>query len=172
MISIHTPHAGSDIFVVLVHFRNSPFQSTLPMRGATDDCHCGAAAGEFQSTLPMRGATNKPPPPPPELPISIHTPHAGSDEGVTAFVDKAGNFNPHSPCGERRCTCLGFAIGFDIFQSTLPMRGATGLSRVSVFSIGISIHTPHAGSDDDSHSPLSRRQRISIHTPHAGSDIS
>ena len=124
MISIHTPHAGSDIFVVLVHFRNSPFQSTLPMRGATDDCHCGAAAGEFQSTLPMRGATNKPPPPPPELPISIHTPHAGSDEGVTAFVDKAGNFNPHSPCGERRYTVPVLGLP-KRFQSTLPMRGAT-----------------------------------------------
>ena len=147
MISIHTPHAGSDIFVVLVHFRNSPFQSTLPMRGATDDCHCGAAAGEFHSTLPMRGATfpayqgsflfsyfnphspcgERPGsdfPPTSLLDISIHTPHAGSDH--------VGGVILYSPL---------------LFQSTLPMRGATDIDKEIARLIGISIHTPHAGSD-------------------------
>ena len=33
------------------------------------------------------------------------------------------------------------------FQSTLPMRGATGADPYHAGSLGISIHTPHAGSD-------------------------
>ena len=35
-----------------------------------------------------------------------------------------------------------------IFQSTLPMRGATKLLMISPVVLSISIHTPHAGSDD------------------------
>ena len=34
----------------------------------------------------------------------------------------------------------------------------------------ISIHTPHAGSDDDEHG-VPFTHDISIHTPHAGSDL-
>ena len=47
-----------------------------------------------------------------------------------------------------------------IFQSTLLMRGATLQIRSRFLLCSISIHTPHAGSWYD----------ISIHTPHAGSD--
>ena len=62
--------------------------------------------------------------------ISIHAPHAGSDEpgaiGSAGYVD----FNPRSPRGER---LLG---GYLIlrrrkFQSTLPTRGATSLLNTS-----------------------------------------
>ena len=60
-------------------------------------------------------------------------------------------------------------IYYGIFQSTLPMRGATQLSQDGGSSRGISIHAPHAGSDC-----CVRRIRapieISIHAPHAGSD--
>ena len=63
--------------------------------------HIGVAE-LFQSTLPLRGAT-----------LAIR-----DIDCVT------GNFNPHSPCGERR-TYVQFMQ----------------------FPIGISIHTPLAGSD-------------------------
>ncbi len=55
------------------------------------------------------------------------------------------------------------------FQSTLPMRGATTLPIVSVDDSNISIHAPHAGSDDEKKRP-SVVCGISIHAPHAGSD--
>ena len=78
------------------------------------------------------------------------------------------------------------------FQSTLPLRGVTGVDH-AVPDVGkISIHTPLAGSDKASHPqarthtafqstlPLRgvtrpelrvrRQQQISIHTPLAGSD--
>ena len=56
-ISIHTPHAGSDLYASERARIPSEFQSTLPMRGATGD------------SMPISDF----------IAISIHTPHAGSD---------------------------------------------------------------------------------------------
>ena len=59
---------------------------------------------QFQSTLHVRGATNS-------LifsfnslfSISIHAPRAGSDGVHFGRLQRNKNFNPRSPCGERRC---------------------------------------------------------------------
>ena len=56
--------------------------------------------------------------------ISIHTPHAGSDRGIGKHREIAVDFNPHSPCGERRPFFFSITTSCS-FQSTLPMRGAT-----------------------------------------------
>ena len=102
LISIHAPHAGSDLSGPWPESRAPGFQSTLPMRGATPTCKHKYEEAEFQSTLPMRGATQR-------LnnicivdSISIHAPHAGSDRKDPDYVKKKWRF-----------------------QSTLPMRGAT-----------------------------------------------
>jgi len=81
-ISIHAPHTGSDRTCpdknhMLPYFNPrspygerhltqkvlsqlSPFQSTLPIRGATAAVAMAAKAlAEFQSTLPIRGATQR-----------------------------------------------------------------------------------------------------------------
>ena len=124
--------------------------------------------------------------------ISIHTPHAGSD--VTAGQRTktiASDFNPHSPCGERRFVSGGIVLGRNFnphspcgerhkwrgsltwqsrFQSTLPMRGATAQRKHGFLLAHISIHTPHAGSDLSVSLPTGWDWGISIHTPHAGSD--
>ena len=124
-------------------------------------------------------------------PISIHTPHAGSDSARAVPSDMYTDFNPHSPCGERllplpllpdhqyfnphspcgeRRRLHRKGADLFLFQSTLPMRGATGSGHSGGKFIDISIHTPHAGSDlsriDKDLNPF----QISIHTPHAGSD--
>ena len=57
----------------------------------------------------------------------------------------------------------------DLFQSTLPMRGATILDGLTEAATKISIHTPHAGSDGIPRVFINTGL-ISIHTPHAGSD--
>ena len=78
-----------------------------------------------------------------------------------------------------------------VFQSTLPMRGATIITKRLSLKAKISIHAPHAGSDCNEkscsfyakfQSTLPMRGatrytwrdgiecRISIHAPHAGSD--
>ena len=192
-ISIHAPRAGSDCYVAglprkakyfnprspcgerlvspLHLIFTAPFQSTLPVRGATDFTFIFVHSRlKFQSTLPVRGATD-----PSALfcglvDISIHAPRAGSDCSLFCWlVLRCSYFNPRSPCGERRvigvlltglfsnfnprspcgerltlpsCQFQGFQ-----FQSTLPVRGATeDFSMGDAFSF-ISIHAPRAGSD-------------------------
>ena len=78
-------------------------------------------------------------------------------------------FNPRSPCGERPNTSYQRAVK-DIFQSTLPVWGATFCAEIIKLSMGISIHAPRVGSD------LLRYQlyafsTISIHAPRVGSDL-
>ena len=79
------------------------------------------------------------------------------------------NFNPRSPCGERQLLSLFYKrdTGISIhapragsdnssaicdlnstgFQSTLPVRGATGNAKYAGSDLDISIHAPRAGSD-------------------------
>ncbi len=80
--------------------------------------------------------------------ISIHAPHARSDDEVDSGVDE----------------CVGF-------QSTLLMRGATSKKISCILKIiQISIHAPHARSDAGPHNAAPVME-ISIHAPHARSDI-
>ena len=57
--------------------------------------------------------------------ISIHTPHVGSDHSRPDGCLADGDFNPHSPCGERPLGTSSTEISISGFQSTLPMWGAT-----------------------------------------------
>ena len=125
------------------------FQSTLPVRGATLVYGVTTSGAIFQSTLPVRGAT--------VCGVKLH--------------QIIRHFNPRSPCGERRelgrdpREVFGISIhapragsdstvtyNFDhvvtLFQSTLPVRGATIIPFLkSSFFFLISIHAPRAGSD-------------------------
>ena len=56
------------------------------------------------------------------------------------------------------------------FQSTLPMRGATWPGNGGRETGAISIHAPHAGSDQYAAELSVKLLSISIHAPHAGSD--
>ena len=78
-ISIHAPRAGSDDLALLVQMILIPFQSTLPVRGATKAKFRRTAVRAFQSTLPVRGATLPFLSAPMPSLISIHAPRAGSD---------------------------------------------------------------------------------------------
>ena len=126
---------------------------------------------------------------------SYFNPHSpcGERHTRTGFRRPCRYFNPHSPCGERR---YGKAVEQTVweFQSTLPLRGATVRQGRGADRVGISIHTPLAGSDRlpslptkllsyfNPHSPCGERRDsptgamlamiISIHTPLAGSDTS
>ena len=172
--------------------RPKRFQSTLPCGERLDLCAPGHGPGQFQSTLPVRGATNSACPP--MYPGTDFNPRSPCGERLQQANKRLGDviyFNPRSPCGER---LSGFRSVADLprFQSTLPVRGATGvpLLRASgmadfnprspcgerrravplaVSAAIISIHAPRAGSD---HSSLAGRRtgNISIHAPRAGSD--
>ena len=56
------------------------------------------------------------------------------------------NFNPRSPCGERHHVLSATSDAF-IFQSTLPVWGATAELQATGFAVQISIHAPRVGSD-------------------------
>ena len=145
-ISIHTPHAGSDL-ISISSFSVYLFQSTLPMRGATTSFpHYPICRSDFNPHSPCGERPQDTVEGVKKMVISIHTPHAGSDLHHFDVSTKPSNFNPHSPCGERRELFVLFS-----------------------FSFSISIHTPHAGSDLHL-CPLFHNCLISIHTPHAGSD--
>ena len=100
--------------------------------------------------------------------ISIHTPHAGSDVLSTNTVIVGSDFNPHSPCGERRFYRAYRSESTGISIHT-PHAGSDSCPLILSLSVPISIHTPHAGSDQLRLTKW-RAQRISIHTPPAGSD--
>ena len=124
IISIHAPRAGSDVCHGRYRFHRknfnprSPcgerqrgiqlvaarfiFQSTLPVRGATEAWLMGLDVPIFQSTLPVRGATEMSRLIDGAIYISIHAPRAGSDSYSTIWCSGYKNFNPRSPCGERR----------------------------------------------------------------------
>ena len=78
--------------------------------------------------------------------ISIHAPRTGSDSNISAVTPYCSYFNPRSPYGERRSN-WPFASYFKVFQSTLPVRGATFFQQIAVNGCCISIHAPRTGSD-------------------------
>ena len=61
----------------------------------------------------MWGATCSAPKWRPVSAISIHAPRVGSDRGVTATLPFSIDFNPRSPCGERRGQLCAGAAGCD-----------------------------------------------------------
>ena len=78
------------------------------------------------------------------------------------------DFNPRSPCGERH-RYLKNEYEQLAFQSTLPLRGTTPISKKRIRAVGISIHAPLAG-NDQSVTGLTLTPGISIHAPLAGND--
>ena len=103
VISIHAPHARSDLTISAMRSGREPFQSTLLMRGATSAILSLCSHHVlFQSTLLMRGATPGENLVKLERMISIHAPHARSDHSTRAMGNCKQNFNPRSSCEERR----------------------------------------------------------------------
>ena len=125
LISTHAPRAGSDITTTSQSCLKTSFQPTLPVRGATgSDAGPSTASDSFQPTLPVRGATEHVVVDHVDVVISTHAPRAGSDNMFGDAADGGQDFNPRSPCGERRVP-ESRMTEFALFQPTLPVRGAT-----------------------------------------------
>ena len=123
-ISIHAPLAGSDSASAMRVTAALAFQSTLPLRGATTVLASSMASLVFQSTLPLRGAT----------------------PWARAGASARRNFNPRSPCGERR-RCRSLPQARSNFNPRSPCgERPAGLAAMTKRSF-ISIHAPLAGSD-------------------------
>ena len=167
-ISIHAPHEGSDLMEILQDGGPGLFQSTLPMRGATRD-------EIIEGRLPL---------------ISIHAPHEGSDH-VSALCSDCGKISIHAPHEGSDAGTDFIDVTAYGFQSTLPMRGATGMSSCFCFRLKFQSTLPMRGATFSlvmrsqiflfqSTLPMrgatalvpspSRPMTISIHAPHEGSD--
>ena len=118
-------------------------------------------------------------------------PHAGRDFVTDRFGRSDVSFNPRAPCGARPLTLFA-SVTANEFQSTRPMRGATGESsqkggaeesfnprapcgarlRLRGFSsilVGFQSTRPMRGATSTT-LPKSTIRTVSIHAPHAGRD--
>ena len=96
-ISIHTPHAGSDPAVVVPRGQHAHFNPHSPCGERPASAGLSFQHFQFQSTLPMRGATKFEIKVFVELPISIHTPHAGSDPTRLVIFASSFPISIHTP---------------------------------------------------------------------------
>ena len=122
--------------------------------------------------------------------ISIHAPRTGSDPWYRQLRMQSHHFNPRSPHGERRASCLEQfdfeefqstlpargatstfpqETGTSQFQSTLPARGATVSPQKSTRTTNFNPRSPHGERQGKGASPQPS-PHISIHAPRTGSD--
>ena len=123
-VSIHAPRVGRDLPLIYTDKGVHEFQSTRPVWGATS---CRSAS--YPTSV-----------------VSIHAPHAGRDADRDAASAHPCSFNPRAPCGARRGV-VPHSADFYRFQSTRPMRGATGAYCTGAGKEGVSIHAPRVGRD-------------------------
>ena len=146
-ISIHAPLTGSDVSDISSTTKGQDFNPRSPYgerpRGVGRPQRCQT----FQSTLPLRGAT--------EFSdhyrfledISIHAPLTGSDLLLDQRLRLLSNFNPRSPYGERpRQSCTLMRVSAISIHA--PLTGSDTASAPVDYISGISIHAPLTGSDD------------------------
>ena len=144
------------------------FQSALPLRGATfvkKVTYGGSVwisiraplAGSDRIVCAMTAAAR----------ISIRAPLAGSDSAVPVLAPRRSDFNPRSPCGERRWASASSDARSD-FNPRSPCGERPKYERPGIAD-HISIRAPLAGSDSNILSCTSSIT-ISIRAPLAGSD--
>ena len=171
-ISIHAPHTGRDFGLWPTRSSDPPFQSTRPIRGAT------------QNRMIRRRYPKD---------FNPRAPYGARHFITGGFThERTENFNPRAPYGARRFHKQDQHGGTTRFQSTRPIRGATTFRRKT--AIITSYFNPRApygarrrqrrgGAEQVNFNPRapygarrrtrragSRRGLISIHAPHTGRD--
>ena len=146
-ISIHAPLAGCDRGGRAVQVSSGHFNPRTPCGVRPSATMARTNTKAFQSTHPLRGATLRACWEYKDCSISIHAPLAGCDPPTRSTATTGTRyFNPRTPCGVRlrRSETPSPSRGF---QSTHPLRGATGWSYRMPNEVTISIHAPLAGCD-------------------------
>ena len=162
------------------------FQSTHPLRGATNVEFLSPREDGISIHAPLAGCDGQMRPDPARIGISIHAPLAGCDtarlengmtEGISIHAPLAGcdefqlcryacvhNFNPRTPCGVRPLR-VSVEQPLRVFQSTHPLRGATQWEMPNEANWNISIHAPLAGCDKGNHPYTAHYQDFNPRTP-------
>ena len=168
-ISIHAPRGGSDHPIIVNGPPCADFNPRSPWGERRSHWHLLLPGRRFQSTLPVGGATGSKAEAKLSKPISIHAPRGGSDSALLPVFCFPADFNPRSPWGERllraalvqqplrdfnprspwgeRLDSYRFPLRSILFQSTLPVGGATDAICAYALFGEISIHAPRGGSD-------------------------
>ena len=100
-ISIHAPLAGCDGALISRHLCDGIFQSTHPLRGATQKATITAPSNLFQSTHPLRGATATARARRGRMQFQSTHPLRGATRQQRRYVIYPVHFNPRTPCGVR-----------------------------------------------------------------------
>ena len=146
-ISIHALLAESDVPQSLHDVFSDRFQSTLSLRRATG---------------PLCHALN-------DVGISIHALLAESDLRRGGRPQSAADFNPRSPCGERRPGASRYRAAYTDFNPRSPCGERLSTSAFGLAFLSISIHALLAESDVHGYD-FRVRVTISIHALLAESD--
>ena len=101
-ISIHAPRAGCDTADSLSTLTGIIFQSTHPVRGATEKLAAAIAAYLISIHAPRAGCDGIHQASEAIAWISIHAPRAGCDSATMSCCARLYYFNPRTPCGVRR----------------------------------------------------------------------
>ena len=96
--------------------------------------------------------------------ISIHTPRGGSDIALRFCQSFLSIFQSTLPVGGATQRCRE-EVARSKFQSTLPVGGATICRQRSARSLSISIHAPRGGSDSTRRTPDRRNSYFNPRSP-------
>ena len=131
LISIHAPRVGSDPAMGQQQTGVLHFNPRSPCGERLQNTTRDIIDAIFQSTLPVWGATRAVFRGRVRTDISIHAPRVGSDSCQSRRRPQTSHFNPRSPCGERPPTAYTPYRGDKLFQSTLPVWGATATAAAA-----------------------------------------
>ena len=178
------------------HFRprqHNLFQSTPPVRGATElaaaaaiittiSIHAPRAGGDIKVRPPIKGGYYFNPRPPcggrlirgyavrRERGISIHAPRAGGDFMDAVDRGEIPEISIHAPrAGGDSCYTAGLYNPAH-FNPRPPCGGRPQTMGGMSPAMKISIHAPRAGGDEYDAGAVKHHARISIHAPRAGGD--
>ena len=149
-ISIHAPRAGSD---------------SVPSSGigVSQYFNPRSPCGERHTFGANTAAGNT---------ISIHAPRAGSDAQPKKHINLRRHISIHAPRAGSDVDLVVLIAEFSLFQSTLPVRGATQQRETLKVDNEISIHAPRAGSDFDTVSSIFRTLQFQSTLPVRGATFS
>ena len=171
-ISIHAPHTGRDCDSLLRSPSPCNFNPRAPY-GARPVGFIRIFVHDrlFQSTRPIRGATNAQTLREFSAEISIHAPHTGRDHQRRADSLRTP-ISIHAPHTGRDCGPGDDKLCVSAFQSTRPIRGATSSADSSAHTPQrISIHAPHTGRDHGDDDQVSNLLQFQSTRPIRGATV-
>ena len=170
-ISTHAPRTGSDVMAEDFSHMTDEISTHAPRTGSDEDeTRHAATSGNFNPRSPHGERRKKPISPRRWKDFNPRSPHGERRETYT-IIKATTNFNPRSPHGERPyfsasegtkmaisthaprtgsdVDTADSSVADNVFQPTLPARGATNRAGQATRYPWISTHAPRTGSDGE-----------------------